>query len=121
MYQHPIVKPAFHLSWFLLLLGGISLIEHAGWGLVGAAMFVVGLVVLAFTAISIYLKKSIIQEPAWLLLISLIFLAVLIFSQLVFGKLILAVVLATLCVPIILGWSKVKNTGGKKSAPKKKK
>lgn len=116
MFSHPVVKPAFHLSWFLLILGGISLFEKAGWGLIGGVMFFTGLVVMIYTAIAIYLKKPIIKEPGWLLLLSSAMILVLVIAELITGKFMLAAVIVFLMVPILLGWAKIK---GKKSTPKK--
>lgn len=108
MFKHPIVKPAFHLSWFLLLLGGVSLLEKGGWGIVGAIMCITGLAVLGFTAAAIYMHKKIVKEPGWILLFSLGLLLVLIVAEVIFGKYIVAVILAVLSMPVLMGWTKIK-------------
>lgn len=115
MFRHPIVKPAFHLSWFLLLLGGVSLFEKSGWGIPGAIMFIVGLIILAFTAFAIYLKKPFLNEPGWLLILSIGLIGVLVFAQVVFGKYLLAGFIAALATPIVMGWVVVK--GQKSKSP----
>lgn len=109
MYRHPFVKTAFHISWFLLVLGGISLMEKQGWSLAGAAMLLLGLVIAGFTAIAIYMKKQVIKEPGWLLLLSLGMLALLVISQVLFQRYALAAVLAVLCIPIFMGWVKMRS------------
>lgn len=117
MYQHPVVKPAFHLSWFLLLLGGMSLMLRDKWEIVGAVMIIAALVVFGFTALAIYMHKPIVKEPGWILLLSMGLLVLLIIAEVLFGKFMLAMILAVLSTPILMGWSKIK---GQKSGAKKK-
>jgi len=97
------------------------LFEKQGWGILGSIMFFVGVAVFAFTVFAAYLKKQFIEEPSWLLLLSMALLVLLIFAQVVFGRYILAVVIAALCTPIVFGWVKVKSSTPKKGNGKRKK
>lgn len=121
MYSHPLVKPAFHLSWFLLLLGGISLMEKPGWGIPGAIMLLIGVLILAFTFFAIYLHKTIIQEPGWLLLVSSVLLVLLVAVQVIDGKFELALILSILVIPVLLGWTRMRGVkaGGKSKSKRK--
>jgi hypothetical protein len=121
MLQKPLVKSAFHLSWFLLILGGTSLFEKKLWGVAGGAMLLYGLIVLAYTAFAIYLHKPFLKQPALVLLITLGFVTLLIIAHLAFGHYILSMILAALAVPVLAGWITVRReTSNPRSTAKKK-
>ena len=120
MFQKPLVKPAFHLSWFLLILGGISLLERGWWGIIGAAMLLFGLGVLAYTAFAIYLHRRFIKEPAMMLVVTMGFLLLLVCAHLVFGHWELAMILAVMSIPILAGWSRIRGQEHKPVSVKKK-
>lgn len=108
MFQKPLVKPAFHMSWFLLILGGASLFERGLWGILGAAMLLFGLAVLAYTAFAIYLHKPILKQPGKLLAVSLVFVVLLIAAHLTFGHYVLSMILAAIALPVLAGWTRIR-------------
>ena len=108
MFRHPIVKPAFHISWFLLILGGISLFDKGKIGILGAAMFIAGLIMLAYTAVAIYLHKKVVNEPGWLLLISFALQMALVFVQVMNERYALGLIIFVISMPVFMGWIKIK-------------
>jgi len=114
------VKYAFHMSWFLLILGGSSLFEKKLWGLLGGAMLLYGIAILVYTGMTFYLKKTVFQKPGILLLITMGFLVALIFAHFRFGKYELAGMLVVMALPVFIGWLQIRTGTNEKSMAKKK-
>lgn len=110
------------MSWFVLILGGASLFEKPGWGIVGALMLLFGLVVLGYTAFAIYLHKPLVKKPAYMLVASMVFILVLIAAHISFGHLVLAMILAALAVPVLIGYFRIrgKSHGSEVKSAKRK-
>lgn len=53
------VKYALNLSAFLLILGGISLLDHGAWSVAGLLMLLAGLAVAAYAVYTVYMRKSV--------------------------------------------------------------
>ncbi|MCC7297903.1 MAG: hypothetical protein IT244_06170 [Bacteroidia bacterium] len=115
MFQKPVVRNAFHMSWFLLTLGGASLLERKYLGIPGGIMLLFGLGVALYTLLYMYLKRKPSIEPIKVLLASNIMLAVLVLTHLIFRNWMLSLVLLTLSLPVLFGWLYLKNGGTKKS------
>lgn len=103
------------MSWFLLTLGGASLLERKYLGIPGGIMLLFGLGVALYTLLYMYLKRKPSIEPIKVLLASNIMLAVLVLTHLIFGNWMLSLVLLTLSLPVLFGWLYLKNGGAKKS------
>jgi hypothetical protein len=108
MFQATFVKPAFHMAWFVLILGGASLFEKGGWGIPGAIMLLYGLGVLAYTAFAIYLHKPLLKKPSLILMPAMFLLVVLIVAHVIFEHYMLAMILAALGVPVLVGYFRIK-------------
>lgn len=108
MFHLTFVKPAFHMAWFILILGGASLFEVNGWNVAGVPMLLYGVFMLIYTGMAIYLNKQIIKKPAPLLVIALGFILILLVAHVLLGHYVVSMILAVLAIPVILGYFKVK-------------
>jgi hypothetical protein len=120
MFQRPLVKYAFHMSWFLMILGGASLFEKGWWGIVGGAMLLFGIAVLGYTSMTLYFNKVLLKHPGTLLLGTMVFMVPLILAHLFFKHYMLVVILALMAIPVVLGWFRIRGEEHKKVSTAKK-
>lgn len=104
MFKNPLVRFSFHLSWFLLILGGSSLFEEKYWKIPGVLILGYGLLFLLFTLTVLYLGKKPIVSPRLAVSIALGCIITVILARLFFGQYLLSLVLTVLCIPILIAW-----------------
>lgn len=104
MFKNPLVRLAFHLGWFLLILGGASLIEEKMWRIPGMLIFAYGVLFFIYTASAFYLNKVFYKEPSHLILAAFIGISIVIIAHLIFGHTLLAGILAAMALPALVAF-----------------
>lgn len=104
MFKNPLVRLAFHLGWFLLILGGASLIEERMWQIPGMLIFTYGIIFFIYTASAFYLNKVLYKQPTHLLLATIIGISTVIIAHLIFHHILLSGILALLTLPIVISF-----------------
>lgn len=118
MFKNPLVRLAFHLGWFLLILGGASLIEERMWQIPGMLIFTYGILFFIYTASAFYLNKVFYKQPAHLLLATIIGITTVIIAHLIFKHTLLSGIMTLLTLPIVISFFMLR--GNDKPAAKKK-
>jgi hypothetical protein len=52
-------KPALNISWFVLILGGISLFEKGKWAILGFLVLLIGLGIMCYAIYTLYLNRTV--------------------------------------------------------------
>lgn len=113
-----LTRPSLHISWFILVLGGISLFEKGWWSAIGAILLLAGIYILSQVLYYYYYKKKAIQNAQRLLLTGTAGLGLLIITELLLKRMELSVLLLVLSVPVVIAWITLR--GAKKTVAKKK-